>query len=126
MAERAKLDLDNINDDVNEEGIDISTLAGAKRPKPTISRDELTKISEEAGFVSRQAPKRRRRGGRTAYTKQKNFKMRPDMSELFEDVADNLGVKDYELFEMALQAFLSKQKLKDEMERFKAIVSNEV
>lgn len=45
------------------------------------------------------------------------------MPELFADIADGLGVKDYELLEMAIQAFLSKQKMKDELERFKEITS---
>lgn len=119
MAERAGLDLDDLNDDE----VDIASLTGPKNPKPKIDRKELSKVSEEAGFVSRQVPRQRRRGGRTAYTRQKNFKMRPDMPELFADIADGLGVKDYELLEMAIQAFLSKQKMKDELERFKEITS---
>lgn len=118
MAERAGLDLD----DINEDEVDIASLTGPKNPKPKVDRKELNKVSEEAGFVSRQAPRHRRRGGRTAYTQQKNFKMRPDMPELFADVADGLGVKDYELLEMAIQAFLTKQKMKEELERFKSII----
>ena len=119
MAERAGLDLD----DINEDEVDIASLTGPRNPKPKVDRKELNKVSEEAGFVSRQATRQRRRGGRTAYTQQKNFKMRPNMPELFADVADGLGIKDYELLEMAIQAFLTKQKLKEELERFKRITS---
>lgn len=120
MSERPGISIDL--DDSNDDEIDISSLTGLKNPKPKINRKDLNKASEEAGFVSRQAPKHRRRGGRTAYTRQKNFKMRPDMPELFADVADGLGVKDYELLEMAIQAFLTKQKMKEELERFKSII----
>lgn len=120
MAERAKLGLDDLDDN----SVDISELASTKVSKPRVNQEHLSKVSESAGFVSRQAPRpRRRRGSMTAYTQQKNFKMRPGMPDLFADVADDLGIKDYELFEMAFQALLTKQKLKDELARFKEITS---
>lgn len=114
MAERASLDLDSLEDD----DIDLQSLASTKRDKGKVDKDELSRVSEEAGFVSRQAKKRRRRGNKTAYTQQKNIRMRPGMNDLFVDVAEELGVKDYELFEMAFRAFLQKQKLKEFQDRF--------
>lgn len=120
MAERPKLGLDDLDDD----SVDIAELGQTKVNKPKVSRQELSKVSESAGFVSRQAARpRRRRGTMTAYTQQKNIKMRPGMNDLFADVADDLGVKDYELFEMAFLALLTKQKLRDEQARFKEITT---
>ncbi|WP_330109785.1 hypothetical protein [Methylophaga thalassica] len=119
MAERAGLDLGSFDEDE----VDITDFTETKISKPKVDKKELSKISEEAGFPSRQSTKRRRRGGRTAYTQQKNFKMRPDMPDLVADVADHLGVKDYEVLEMAIEALLSKKKMKDELKRYKNIIS---
>ncbi len=118
MAERAGLDLDDLDDE-----LDIAAFAGTKQSKPKVNEKELSKVSEEAGFVSRQPKKRRRRGGRTLYTQQKNFKMRPDMPDLIADVADELGIKDYELLELALEALLTKKKMKEELDRYREITS---
>ena len=120
MSDRPGIDLDF--DDESE--VDIEKLANTKREKPKFDKNTLNEVSEKSGFVSRQASKpRRRRGARSPYTQQKNFKMRPEMPELFADIADSLAVKDYELLEMALQAFLTKQKMKEELERFKKLTS---
>lgn len=118
MAERAGLDLDDFDDE-----LDIAEFAGTKKSKPKVDKKELSKVSEEAGFVSRQPNKRRRRGGRTPYTQQKNFKMRPDMPELIVEIADEIGVKDSELIELAIEALLTKKKMKDQLKRYKEITS---
>lgn len=114
MSERPGIDLDI--DDVSD--ADIEKLANTKREKPRIDKNTLNEVSEKSGFLSRQNKKRRRRGNKTAYTQQKNIRMRPGMNDLFVDVAEELGVKDYELFEMAFRAFLQKQKLKEFQDRF--------
>lgn len=123
MAERAGLDFD-IDDG---EDVDISALVKPKKDKaerPANEKEVITKTAEESGFSSRQPKKTRRRGKRSPYTQQKNVKMRPGMPELFIDVCEKLGLKDYELMEHAIEAVLQKHKLKDEQESFKELVKS--
>lgn len=116
MAERPGLDL-------NDDDLDIGDFADPK-PKRRYSDDKekLTSVAEQSGFSSRQPKKQRRRGRRSVYTQQKNVKMRPNMPDLFIDVSDELGMKDYELMEHALELVLQKHKLKELHDEFKEIV----
>lgn len=115
MAERAGFDFE-------DDDVDIASLAKTKRP-PSDEREAITRAAEESGFHSRQVKKTRRRGKRSVYTQQKNIKMRPGMPELFIEIAEELGIKDYEILEMAIEALLEKQKMKDQLEQFKSILN---
>jgi hypothetical protein len=49
--------------------------------------------------------------------------MRPEMPELIVEIADEIGVKDSELIELAIEALLTKKKMKDQLNRYKEITS---
>lgn len=118
MAERAGFDFES--DDVDD--VDIATLAKAKRA-PSDEKEAIERAAEESGFHSRQVKKTRRRGKRSVYTQQKNIKMRPGMPELFIEIADEMNIKDYEILELAIEALLQKQKMKEQLEEFKTILN---
>ena len=120
MSERPGINLDF--DD--ESDVDISLLAKGPTNKNKIVRDkdQLEEAAYKSGFTSRESKRPRRRGRRTAYTQQKNIKMRPSMPDLFVDLSVELGMKDYELLEHAIQLVIQKHKLKDELERFNEII----
>ena len=120
MAERTPLAIDEDDD------LDISSLVRNK--KATLNRGNeaqaVKESAESSGFTSRPISKKRRKGRKSPYTEQKGIKVRPEMKELFEDVADNLDFRDHTLFEMALLALLEKRKMREEVKRYKAILSD--
>lgn len=120
MAERTPLTIDDDSD------LDLSGLVSTRNKKTPLSKNRekqvIQETAENSGFNSRAVSRKRRKGRRSPYTEQKGIKVRPEIKELFEDVADNLDLRDHTLFEMALLALLEKRKMREETKRYRQII----
>jgi len=103
-----------------DDDIDITSLTRTKVPFSTMDRDSERKsiesAAQESGFTKREPKKSRRRTRRSPYSDQKSIRVRPAMKVLVEDIADELDINDYVVFEMAILALLEDLSVKLKLE----------
>lgn len=89
-----------------DDGLDVSGF----KPKPSVRPDaaEVRRVAEAGGFTPRQpepaAPRPPQRRHRTGRDRQLNIKCSADYLERFNALADQLGIKQVEAFERAVEA----------------------
>jgi len=115
MTERKRAVLD-LSDDPSEDRLDLSAFS-AKPPAKASEEDQevdktaIKRLSEAAGWPSRQAgkvaPSRRSRRPTTPYNAQLNVKCRMEMRGLFREISDRIGQRDCDTFEQAVSALIS-------------------
>ena len=105
----------------DNDSVDIMTLAATKNTNKT-DKKVLDQISESSGFTSRSSRRVIRK--RSPYTIQHNFKLRPGMKEIFQEVGARFGVYDHTTFERALIALLEKENMVDLLQQCNAIMDD--
>jgi len=111
--ERASLNLD---DELDLSGFAPKQERRRERPDPKT----LETIAEQAGFISREA-KRRRKRQRSPYQVQLNLKCREGIKTLFQELGDRLDVHDHTTFEQALLALVEKEGYSDLEAQFREL-----
>jgi len=106
-----------------DDEIDIADLVGetvATTPQVPLQalKKDLTRESAKYGFVSREAPKRRRV---SPYTAQFGGKCREGMKPLFKEIGERLNCYDTETLERAILALIEKEGLEDLKEEYERI-----
>lgn len=96
--------------------IDVGGFEPKRRNNTALDRDDVAKVSRNAGFVSRSSspesepkPKARRRGWRSPFTAQMNVRVQPDVKDAVLDLCDERGLKVQEAVDEALRAWLREQ-----------------
>lgn len=105
----------------DDEQIDLEELTGAQQ-RPKSSKEDIKridKVSEKAGFVSRE-PKKRRRV--SPYSAQFGGKCREGMKELFQEIGERMGVYDTQTLESAIFALIEKQGFDDLKEKYNKLI----
>jgi hypothetical protein len=119
---RASLNLDY------DKTVDIGEFSKKKPSQKNVVIDPsiIKEVAEQSGFVSRQPSKKRKQRRRSPYTVQTNFKTRPGMKELIQEVGERLNAYDQEVIEFAINALLEKEDLADLVSRFQEITGDSV
>ncbi len=107
---RATLDF-NLESEI-QDVVSIEELATAKPIQKESNFDALKKVSEQSGFISREA-KMRRVKPTSPYMVQLNLKTQKGVKEIFQEIGARLGVFDQTTFEYAISALLEKEKMFD-------------
>ena len=119
---RASLDF-GINE--NSEAVSIEELIESKGAKKnSIDINELKKVSEQSGFISRESKKRRVRPS-SPHVIQVNLKTRDGVKDIFQEAGARLGTFDHTTFENALLALLEKEKMVDLSKELKELIKKD-
>jgi len=121
--ERAVLALDDDLDEVDELGLGDFATQAPPRPKPTVNPKVIRDVAEQSGFVSRQPQKMKRSRRRSPYTIQTNFKTRPGMKDLIQQISERLDTYDQETLELAIGCLLEKNDMQDLLQQYRSIIS---
>jgi len=117
--QRAGITLENTK--TADATVGIEEVITKKEPLRAIDKSEIERIAHESGFVSR-SPISRRIRPKSPYTIQLNFKTRPGIKEIFQEVGARLQTFDHTTFERALLALLEKEKMKDLNKELTALI----
>jgi len=106
----------------NSESINIEELIESKgAKKSSVDINELKKVSEQSGFISRESKKRRVRPS-SPHIIQVNLKTRDGVKDIFQEAGARLGTFDHTTFENALLALLEKEKMVDLSKELKSLI----
>ncbi len=97
-------------------------------------KKEIAETAAKSGFQTRSPQKKKSRNvsvRRNRYRPKskikatKTFRVRKDVREFVNNLIDESGKEDQEFLEEAIEAFLAKNKMKEKMEEYKKIMSEE-
>lgn len=113
--ERAHL---NFDDDLDLSEFQPATKIVKEKPDQKL----IEKTAEQSGFPSRDPKKKQRRRRKPSpYIDQLNIRCRSGVKEIFQDLSEDLDLRDHTTFEKAIQALIEKEGSEEYLKRFKEL-----